>query len=57
MRVNSGPYAPETDQTAQTDRGIEKQRKFALFPGQKLTTPQSELTSGPDHGRCKGLVA
>jgi hypothetical protein len=56
-RVNSGAYVPETDQTAQTDRSIENQRKFALLPGQKLTTPHPELTSEPDHGRVKALVA
>lgn len=48
-RINSRAYGSKTDQTAQTDRGIEKQRKFAPRRGRKLTTPYSELTSGPDH--------
>ena len=57
IRGNSGTYVPETDQTAQTDRDIEKQSKFTPFSGRKLTTPHPELTSRPDQGRLKGLVA
>jgi hypothetical protein len=57
IHVNPGPHVPETDQTAQTDQDIETQRKFALIPGRKLTIAHSELTSGPDHDRFRGLAA
>src|SRR5918995_390680 len=55
--VNSGPYVSKTDQTAQTDRHIENQGKFAPSPGRKLTMRHSKLTSGPDHGGLAGASA
>ena len=50
LRVNSGPLVSKTDQTAQTDRRIENEGRFMPSPGRKLTSPHSELTSGPDQG-------
>jgi hypothetical protein len=55
-RVESGPYASKTDQTAQTDRAVENQRKFAASLGRKLTALHSKLTSRPDHGRLAGVL-
>jgi hypothetical protein len=57
IRVNSGPYVSETDQTAQTDRRVENQRKFAAPLGRKQTPRHSELTSGPDHSGLVGASA
>ena len=57
IRVNSGPYVSKTDQTAQTDRHIENQEKFAPPPGRKLTMRHSKLTRGPDHGGLAGASA
>ena len=57
IRVDSGPYASKTDQTAQTDRRVENQRKFAAPLGRKLTTRHSKLTSGPDHSGLVGASA
>ena len=57
IRVNSEPYVSKTDQTAQTDRRIENQGRFAPPLGRKLTTRHSKLTSGPDHGGLAGASA
>ena len=57
IRVNSGPHVSKTDQTAQTDRRVENQGKFAPPLGRKLTTRHSKLTSGPDHGGLTGASA
>jgi hypothetical protein len=55
-RVHSGPCVSNTDQTAQTDRRVENQRKFAAPLGRKLTARHSKLTSRPDHGRLAGVL-
>jgi hypothetical protein len=54
IRVDSGPYVSKTDQTAQTDRRVENQRKFAPPLGRELTTRHSKLTTGSDHGGLAG---
>jgi hypothetical protein len=54
IRVDSGPYASETDQTAQTDLRVENQGKFGPSLGRKLTTRRSKLTSRADHGGLAG---
>jgi len=57
IRVDSRPYVSKTDQTAQTDRRIENQGRFAPPLGRKLTTRHSKLTSRPDHGGLAGASA
>jgi hypothetical protein len=52
-----GTYVSKTDQTAQTDRRVENQAKFAPPVGRKLTTQHSKLTSGPDQGGPAGASA
>jgi hypothetical protein len=54
IRVESGPYASKTDQTAQTDRPVQNQGKFARPLGRKLTTRHSKLTSGADRSGLMG---
>jgi hypothetical protein len=41
-----GTYGSKTDQTAQTDRRVENQGKFAPPLARTLTTRHSKLTSG-----------
>jgi hypothetical protein len=57
IHVDSGPYVSKTDQTAQTDRRVENQGKFAPPLGRKLTTRHSKLTSSPDNGGLAGASA
>jgi hypothetical protein len=57
VRVDPGPYVSKTDQTAQTDRRVENQGRFAPPLGRKLTTRHSKLTSSPDHGGLAGASA
>jgi hypothetical protein len=54
IRVGSGPYVSKTDQTAQTDRRVENQGKFAPPLVRKLTTLHSKLTNRPDHHGLAG---
>ena len=48
VRVDSGPYASKTDQTAQTDRRFETKGKFAAIVGQKAKGTLAKLTSQSD---------
>jgi hypothetical protein len=54
VRVDPGLYVSKTDQTAQTDRRVENQRKFAPTLGRKLTTRHPNLTSGADRSGLMG---